>query len=163
MNASRRKMWDASRHQHYNDFRVYIMGIKGNSLIFPNGVIYEPEIEPRFYRGQSGSQDTIIPFLDCLFRVCDFYPMNELTSYLMDMREYRPAPFRELLVWTEQNSADLIVNLFDRFIISQKKTHHTSVTLAFLRLSILNQCQSQISKPRCTTITSHRALTTVLF
>jgi len=114
MNASRRKMWDASRHQHYNDFRVYIMGVKGNTLIFPNGVIYEPAIEPRFYRGQSGSQDTIIPFLDCLFRVCDFYPMNELTSYLMDMREYRPAPFRELLVWTEQNSAHLIHNLLDK-------------------------------------------------
>jgi indoleamine 2,3-dioxygenase len=114
MNQSRRKMWEASRHQHYNDFRVYIMGVKGNHRIFPNGVIYEPEIEPRFYRGQSGSQDTIIPFLDCLFRVCDFYPMNELTSYLMDMRSYRPQPFRELLVWTEQNSQNLVKQLLEK-------------------------------------------------
>jgi indoleamine 2,3-dioxygenase len=113
MNQSRRKMWEASRHQHYNDFRVYIMGVKGNHRIFPNGVIYEPEVEPRFYRGQSGSQDTIIPFLDCLFRVCDFYPMNELTAYLMDMRSYRPQPFRELLVWTELNSKSLIQRLLE--------------------------------------------------
>jgi indoleamine 2,3-dioxygenase len=114
INASRRKMWEASRCSHYNDFRVYIMGIKGNSTIFPNGVIYEPETEPRYYRGQSGSQDTIIPFLDSLFRVCDHYPKNELTNYLMDMRSYRPAPFRELVQWTDTNCIGLIERLLDK-------------------------------------------------
>ena len=114
INTSRRKMWEVSRCNHYNDFRVYIMGIKGNKDIFPNGVIYEPEVEPRYYRGQSGSQDTIIPFLDSFFRVCDHYPKNELTSFLIDMRSYRPAPFRELVSWVEVNCVDLINNLLEK-------------------------------------------------
>ena len=119
INESRRKMWEVSRCSHYNDFRVYIMGIKGNTNIFPNGVIYEPEIEPRYYRGQSGSQDTIIPFLDSFFRVCDHYPKNELTSYLMDMRSYRPAPFRDLVRWTDENCVGLINKLLDKDVDGQ--------------------------------------------
>jgi len=114
INRSRRKMWEVSRCSHYNDFRVYIMGIKGNKNIFPNGVVYEPEIEPRYYRGQSGSQDTIIPFLDSFFRVCDHYPQNELTNYLMDMRSYRPAPFRELVEWTDKHCVNLIDDLLEK-------------------------------------------------
>jgi indoleamine 2,3-dioxygenase len=114
INSSRRKMWEVSRCSHYNDFRVYIMGIKGNTNIFPNGVIYEPETEPRYYRGQSGSQDTIIPFLDSFFRVCDHYPKNDLTNYLMDMRSYRPAPFRDLVRWTDTHCVDLISRLMAR-------------------------------------------------
>lgn len=111
MNESRRRMWEASNWQNYNDFRVYIMGITGNTTIFPRGVIYEPETEPRFYRGQSGSQDSIIPFLDSFFRVCDQYPTNELTEYLRDMRSYRPRPFRELMEWTEKNTVGLVDRL----------------------------------------------------
>jgi indoleamine 2,3-dioxygenase len=106
MNLSRKQMWKASRSSHYNDFRVFIMGIKGNTDIFPNGVIYEPEIEPRFYRGQSGSQDTIIPFLDTVFGIDKYYPNNILTSYLLNMRDYRPKPFRDLLDWCRTNLSD---------------------------------------------------------
>jgi len=107
MNVSRKRMWEASRWQHYNDFRIYIMGIAGNTHIFPRGVRYEPEKKPRYYRGQSGSQDSIIPFLDSFFRVCDFYPANELTEYLRDMRQYRPKPFRDLIEWTETHTTGL--------------------------------------------------------
>jgi indoleamine 2,3-dioxygenase len=108
MNASRKKMWEASRWERYNDFRVFIMGSQGNTRIFPHGVVYEPETEPRVYRGQSGSQDTIIPFLDTLFRVSDYYPDNELTGYLMDMRKYRPKPFRDLLDWVDTETRGLV-------------------------------------------------------
>jgi indoleamine 2,3-dioxygenase len=108
MNASRKKMWEASRWERYNDFRVFIMGSQGNPRIFPNGVVYEPETAPRVYRGQSGSQDTIIPFLDTLFRVSDYYPENELTGYLMDMRKYRPKPFRDLLQWVDKETRGLV-------------------------------------------------------
>lgn len=113
INNSRKSMWEASRYSRYNDFRVYIMGITGNESIFPNGVKYEPENTARFYRGQSGSQDSIIPFLDNFFRVCDFYPKNELTDYLMDMRDYRPKPFRDLLSWVYENNQDIIDKLLD--------------------------------------------------
>ena len=108
MNQSRKRMWEASRWERYNDFRVFIMGSEGNSKIFPHGVVYEPETEPRYYRGQSGSQDTIIPFLDTLFRVSDHYLQNELTGYLMDMRKYRPKPFRDLLEWVDIETRGLV-------------------------------------------------------
>jgi indoleamine 2,3-dioxygenase len=111
MNNSRKQMWKASRSSHYNDFRVFIMGIKGNTDIFPNGVIYEPEIEPRYYRGQSGSQDTIIPFLDTVFGIDQYYPNNILTSYLLNMRDYRPKPFRDLLDWCKNNLGDFASRL----------------------------------------------------
>ena len=41
MNKRRRDMWTASRHERYNDFRVFIMGIKGNDKIFGQGLVYE--------------------------------------------------------------------------------------------------------------------------
>jgi indoleamine 2,3-dioxygenase len=132
MNASRRRMWEASNWRNYNDFRVYIMGITGNTKIFPDGVIYEPETEPRYYRGQSGSQDTIIPFLDNFFRVCDQYPTNELTEYLRDMRSYRPKPFRDLLKWTETNAQGLV----DRLLANGD--HNTCLQLLKIYKEIYN-------------------------
>ena len=113
INLSRKQMWTASRSKHYNDFRVFIMGIKGNTDIFPNGVIYEPEVEPRYYRGQSGSQDTIIPFLDTVFGIDKHYPNNILTEYLINMRSYRPKPFRDLLEWCSNNLNDFSTRLLN--------------------------------------------------
>ena len=91
MNERRKLMWQASRWKHYNDFRVFIMGVKGNLDIFPEGVIYEGVWdEPRAYRGQTGAQDNIIPTADIISGVVNYYPKNQLTSYLLDLREYRP-------------------------------------------------------------------------
>jgi indoleamine 2,3-dioxygenase len=113
MNASRRDMWKASRSENYNDFRAYIMGITGNDTIFPDGVYYGDETTPRKYRGQSGSQDTIIPFLDITFGINKHYPDNMLTKYLLDMRKYRPRPFRDLLDWCEQNFVDFVTKIME--------------------------------------------------
>ena len=91
MNARRKLMWEASRWKNYNDFRVFIMGIKGNEDIFPNGLIYEGVWdEPQFFRGQTGAQDNIIPTADIASGVINYYPKNQLTNYLMDLRKYRP-------------------------------------------------------------------------
>lgn len=91
MNARRKLMWEASRWKNYNDFRVFIMGIKGNEDIFPNGLIYEGVWdEPQFFRGQTGAQDNIIPTVDIASGVIHYYPKNQLTNYLMDLRKYRP-------------------------------------------------------------------------
>lgn len=84
-------MWQASRWKHYNDFRVFIMGIKGNEEIFGEGVVYEGVSEkPVQYRGQTGAQDNIIPTADIFTGVIDYYPSNDLTKYLLDLRSYRP-------------------------------------------------------------------------
>lgn len=92
MNGRRREMWQASRSERYNDFRVFIMGIKGNERIFGEGLVYENcfNNEPQKFRGQTGAQDNIIPTMDIFTGIVDFYPDNELTKYLLDLREYRP-------------------------------------------------------------------------
>ncbi len=91
INKRRQIMWEASRWKHYNDFRVFIMGIKGNKEIFGKGVIYEGvSNKPMQYRGQTGAQDNIIPTVDVFSGVINYYPSNDLTKYLMDLRSYRP-------------------------------------------------------------------------
>jgi indoleamine 2,3-dioxygenase len=92
MNNRRREMWTASRYERYNDFRVFIMGINGNKDIFPNGLIYENcfNDEPQYFRGQTGAQDSIIPMMDIFTGIVDYYPDNQLTKYLLDLRSYRP-------------------------------------------------------------------------
>jgi indoleamine 2,3-dioxygenase len=68
------------------------MGIKGNDKIFPNGLTYENcfNNEPQYYRGQTGAQDSIIPMMDIFTGIVDYYPDNQLTQYLLDLRSYRP-------------------------------------------------------------------------
>lgn len=94
INAVRRLMWQASRPERYNDFRVFIMGVKGNEELFGPGVVYEGVErfggEPQQFRGQTGAQDDIIPTEDIFSGVIHYYPQNKLTEYLMDLRQYRP-------------------------------------------------------------------------
>lgn len=98
INARRKLMWEASRWKHYNDFRAFIMGIKGNDDIFENGLIYEGVWdEPKAYRGQTGAQDNIIPTMDIFSGVIAHYPKNDLTRYLMDLRSYRPKCIQRFL------------------------------------------------------------------
>lgn len=41
INLRRKSMWEASRHERFNDFRIFLMGIKGNEDLFGEGLIYE--------------------------------------------------------------------------------------------------------------------------
>jgi len=109
INERRKVMWEASNWRNYNDFRVFIMGIKGNTEIFGDGVIYEDCYDnvPQQYRGQSGSQDDIIPTMDIFTGVYKYYPDNVLTRYLIDMRSYRPAPVREFFSDLQKCSYDV--------------------------------------------------------
>lgn len=97
MNKRRRSMWSASRHERYNDFRIFIMGIKGNENIFGDGLVYTGcyDNKPQKFRGQTGAQDSIIPMIDIFSGIVDYYPENELTNYLMDLRSYRPVCIQE--------------------------------------------------------------------
>jgi len=99
INEVRKQMWIASNHHNYQDFRTFIMGITGNTSIFGDGVIYEDcfDNKPQQFRGQSGSQDDIIPTEDIFCGVINYYPENELTKYLLDMRQYRPDVVQEFL------------------------------------------------------------------
>ena len=104
VNERRKEMWVASRWKHYNDFRIFIMGIKGNEEIFGNGLIYEGvSNEPQQYRGQTGAQDNIIPMEDIFTGVINFYPDNQLTKYLMDLRTYRPKCIQDFFIDLKNN------------------------------------------------------------
>jgi indoleamine 2,3-dioxygenase len=99
INHRRREMWTASRHERYNDFRIFIMGIKGNESIFGDGLVYEDcfENKPQQFRGQTGAQDNIIPMMDIFTGIVDYYPDNQLTDYLLDLRSYRPKCVQDFL------------------------------------------------------------------
>ena len=99
VNDRRKEMWVASRWKHYNDFRIFIMGIKGNEEIFGNGLIYDGVWdEPKQFRGQTGAQDNIIPMEDIFTGIINFYPDNQLTKYLLDLRKYRPKCIQEFFI-----------------------------------------------------------------
>ena len=66
--------------------------------IFGDGVIYEGiSDKPVQYRGQTGAQDNIIPTADIFTGVIKYYPSNDLTKYLLDLRSYRPKCIQNFL------------------------------------------------------------------
>lgn len=109
INERRKTMWVASNPSNYNNFRAFIMGIRGNEEIFGEGVKYEgsENHELRTYRGQSGSQDDIIPTVDIFSGLFKYYPDNVLTKYLLDMRTYRPKIVQNFLSDLEKNYIDI--------------------------------------------------------
>jgi indoleamine 2,3-dioxygenase len=78
------------------------MGIV-NQPMFPSGVVYEGcfDNKPQFYRGESGANDSIIPFCDNIIQITKFLPNNPLTDILRDFRTYRPKQQEEFLSWSE--------------------------------------------------------------
>jgi len=108
MNLRRKEMWKASRWQRYNDFRIFIMGVKGNTELFGEGVTYENVWEePKAFRGQTGAQDDIIPMQDIFSGVIFYYPQNELTKYLLDLRLYRPKCVQSFFIDLETSMKEL--------------------------------------------------------
>lgn len=51
--------------------------------------------KPRYYRGESGANDSIVPTCDNLFQLT--FPENPLTSILRDFRSYRPVNHTQFL------------------------------------------------------------------
>lgn len=99
------QMWVSSSPRGYLGFRTFIMGITGNDSIFPRGVIYQGVDEkPRFYRGETGAQDSIMPASDNFLQM--LYPQNKLTEYLVDLRQYRPKDHRAYLEWVRHSSEE---------------------------------------------------------
>lgn len=84
-------MWYNSKSTSYNNIRTFILGVKSQSF-FPKGVVYEGvgDDAPRFYRGETGANDSIIPTMDNFVQLTDDLPNNPLTEILKDFRKYRP-------------------------------------------------------------------------
>jgi indoleamine 2,3-dioxygenase len=135
MNERRKEMWKASRWQHYNDFRIFIMGVKGNEEIFGPGVTYEGVWdEPKAFRGQTGAQDDIIPMQDIFSGVINHYPQNELTKYLLDLRTYRPGCVQHFF----SDLSETMENIHPRGLLGLLQDRNDIASLCFL-LGILEE------------------------
>lgn len=135
MNNRRKEMWKASRWQHYNDFRVFIMGVKGNDELFGDGVTYTGVWdEPKQFRGQTGAQDDIIPMEDIFSGVINYYPKNELTKYLLDLRTYRPKCIQQFFIDLEIE----VAGINERGLFGYLKEQKSVIGLSRL-LGILEQ------------------------
>lgn len=107
-------------YTYFHRVRPYIHGWKDNPDL-PGGVIYEGVEkyggEVQAFRGQTGSQSSIVPTMDALFQVQ--HADDPLRRYLNELHDYRPKPHRlfieevarrsTLRAFTEKaNNAELI-------------------------------------------------------
>ncbi len=151
INERRRTMWKASNHKNYNNFRAFIMGIKGNTDIFGEGVYYEGSSDHnlRTYRGQSGSQDDIIPSVDIFSGLFKYYPDNVLTQYLLDMRQYRPKVVQYFLSDLEKNCINF-ENLDDKglellYLIQEEVHNFRNGHWMFVQKYIMENTKYQVA------------------
>ena len=83
---------------YFNRVRPYIHGWKDNPAL-PDGIIYEGVAEtggrPQAFRGQTGSQSSIVPSMDALFGIG--HEDDPLKAFLDDLHAYRPVSNRNFI------------------------------------------------------------------
>ncbi len=83
---------------YFNRVRPYIHGWKNNPAM-PDGLIYEGVErfggKPQAYRGQTGSQSSIVPAMDALFQVV--HQNDPLREFLDELHAYRPPMHRAFI------------------------------------------------------------------
>jgi indoleamine 2,3-dioxygenase len=83
---------------YFHRVRPWIHGFKDNPAL-PNGVVYKgvEEFSERgqFFRGQTGSQSSIVPSMDALLKVN--HAADPLRAYLDELHIYRPPAHRRFI------------------------------------------------------------------
>lgn len=91
---------------YYNRVRPYIHGWKGNPAL-PDGLVYEGvekyQGKPQPFRGQTGSQSSIVPLMDALMGIG--HENDPLREYLDELHAYRPPKHRLLIDEVAKRSA----------------------------------------------------------
>ena len=115
---------------YYHRVRPYIFGTKDNPDL-KKGLIYENQFDnkPQFFRGETGAQSSIIPFLDGALGI--YHSNDNLKHYLNEMRDYMPPKHRKMIEDVEKKS-------------QAKKLIHKSKTLTHE----YNLCLEEIRKFR---------------
>ncbi|MBI1362699.1 MAG: indoleamine 2,3-dioxygenase [Proteobacteria bacterium] len=92
-------------YTYYTRVRPYIHGWKNNPAL-PQGVLYEgvdafggKHME---FRGQTGSQSSIVPTMDALFQID--HAMDPLREYLLELHQYRPIKHRMFIEDVQKHS-----------------------------------------------------------
>ena len=85
-------------HTYYLRVRPYIHGFKGNPAL-PDGLIYEGvekfEGKPQQFRGQTGSQSSIVPTMDALLQI--EHEQDPMREFLDELHFYRPPKHRKFI------------------------------------------------------------------
>ena len=115
---------------YYHRVRPYIFGTKDNPDL-KQGLIYENQFnnKPQFYRGETGAQSSIIPFLDGALGI--YHSNDNLRLYLNEMRDYMPPKHRKMIEDVEKSSKA-------KDLISQSKK----------LMNVYNKCLEEIRKFR---------------
>ena len=84
---------------YFHRVRPYIHGWANNPALTGGGLIYDGvdrfERKPMPYRGQTGSQSSIVPAMDALFQVG--HSDDPLRQFLDELHHYRPVPHRRFI------------------------------------------------------------------
>jgi indoleamine 2,3-dioxygenase len=88
---------------YYHRVRPFIFGTKDNPDL-REGLIYESEFDNKaqFFRGETGAQSSIMPFLDGALGV--YHTKDSLRHYLNEMRDYMPPEHRAMIDEVEAKS-----------------------------------------------------------
>ena len=90
---------------YYNRVRPYIHGWKGNPAT-PEGIVYQGVEKygnaPQAFRGQTGSQSSIVPTMDALLGI--IHDNDPLREYLDELHQYRPVQHRRFIEAVQKHS-----------------------------------------------------------
>lgn len=90
---------------YYHRVRPYIHGWKGNPAL-PEGLVYEGVEKyagkPQAFRGQTGSQSSIVPTMDALLGIV--HENDPLREYLDELHAYRPPKHRAFIEEVQKRS-----------------------------------------------------------
>jgi indoleamine 2,3-dioxygenase len=88
---------------YYHRVRPFIFGTKDNPDL-KKGLIYQNQFnnKPQFFRGETGAQSSIMPFLDGALGI--YHTQDHLRHYLNEMRDYMPPEHRKAIEHVENIS-----------------------------------------------------------
>ena len=88
---------------YYHRVRPFIFGTKDNPYL-RKGLIYQSQFDnkPQFFRGETGAQSSIMPFLDGALGI--YHTQDHLRHYLNEMRDYMPPEHRRAIEHVENIS-----------------------------------------------------------
>lgn len=142
---------------YYNRVRPYIHGWKDNPAL-PDGLLYEGVTtyggKPQKFRGETGSQSTLIPSFDAALGV--YHKDDPLKKYLNEMRDYAPPKHKAFLEMLEQGSSIRNFAIADKANGALRDAYNECVTwvekfrskhLDYAKEYIYNQAQTSSSNP----------------
>ena len=135
---------------YYHRVRPFIFGTKDNPDL-KKGLIYKNQYnnKPQFFRGETGAQSSIMPFLDGALGI--YHTEDHLRHYLNEMRDYMPPKHRKSIEIVEKRS-----NAKKCILESKKLTFEYNKCLEEIRIfraqhlefaATYIQKQSQITNP----------------